>query len=261
MNKHKSNATTDNFDKLVKLMHQLRSPEGCPWDRAQTHDSLKKYMLEEAYEVLEAIDAGSDDDFRDELGDLLMQVIFHAQLAQERKAFDIQDVIRAITDKMIRRHPNVFGDEKIDTAEQQAVNWEKIKKTEGKRSVLDGVPTALCALLRAARVQQKAATVGFEWATIEPVWGKVNEELIELQEAKSKSEMEDEFGDVLFALVNLSRFMQIEAEDALHKSINKFKARFTKVESHFKRQGKNMSELSLQEMDDVWEKIKAERTE
>jgi len=157
------------FESLVQIMTQLRDDQGCPWDKEQTHQSLTKYLLEEAYEVLESIDENNDEALKEELGDLLLQVVFHAQIASEKNTFDITEVIDAITDKLVRRHPNVFGDVKINTAEEQSINWEKLKKQEGKESTLDGVPKALSALLRAQRLQQKASTAGFDWPVEEPV--------------------------------------------------------------------------------------------
>lgn len=249
------------FEKLVDIMSILRGPNGCPWDREQTHSSLRQYLIEETYEVLEVLDEENYPELCNELGDLLLQIVFHAQLATESQRFNIADIIEAITEKLIRRHPNVFSDVEINTAEEQSVNWEKIKKSEGKKSVIDGVPKAMSALLRAGRIQQKAATVGFDWLDQKPVWDKVNEELGELDEAlqqKDKTHIEEELGDVLFSLVNLSRFLNINPEDALRKTINKFSTRFQKVEAHFEGKGESMSEKSLEEMDEVWDKVKLE---
>jgi len=256
-----NNTTGSVFENLVNIMSALRGPDGCPWDREQTHGSLKQYLIEEAYEVLEVLDEENDQELCNELGDLLLQIIFHAQIASENQKFDITDVIETISEKLIRRHPNVFGDVKIDTAEQQSVNWEKIKKSEGKKSVIDGVPKAMPALLRASRIQQKAATVGFDWPDKQPVWDKVNEELGELKEAvekDNKSQIEEEFGDFLFSLVNLSRFLDVNPEDALKKTTDKFSERFQKVENHFEAKGENINEKSLEEMDSVWNEIKIE---
>ncbi len=246
------------FTGLVHIMAKLRGDDGCPWDKEQTHQSLRQYLLEEAHEVLDALDSGDMSHLREELGDLLLQVVFHAQLASEAGTFDISDVIKAISDKLIRRHPNVFGDAKISSAEEQSVNWEKIKKLEGKSSTIEGVPKSLSGLLRAWRIQQKAATVGFDWPSEEPVWAKIREELSEFETACVNSdpdEIEDEFGDLLFALVNLSRFIQVNPEDALRRTTEKFIRRFQLVERHFEENG-GLEGASLEEMDRVWEQIK-----
>ena len=247
------------FESLVQIMTQLRDEQGCPWDKKQTHQSLTKYLLEEAYEVLESIDENNDEALKEELGDLLLQVVFHAQIASEKNTFDIEKVIDAITDKLVRRHPNVFGDVKINTAEEQSINWEKLKKQEGKESILDGVPKALSALLRAQRLQQKASTTGFDWPVEEPVWQKVLEEIVELknaQQKESKERVEEEFGDLLFSLVNISRFLDINPEDALRKTSEKFIKRFKGLEREFKLKGEEISEATLEELDAVWEKQK-----
>ncbi len=249
------------FRELVEIMQKLRAPGGCPWDREQTHASLRQYLLEESFEVLEAIDNADDAHLAEELGDVLLQVVFHAQIAGERGAFDIEEVIDEISQKLVRRHPNVFGNERIDTAQEQSVNWEKIKKSEGKQSTIDGVPKALSALLRAWRVQQKASTVGFDWQTAAPVWEKVREELQELEEAcagGAQEAIDEEFGDLLFSLVNLSRFIGTNPEDALRGTIEKFIRRFQKVEAYFKADGKSLSDLTLKQMDAAWDKIKLE---
>jgi len=249
-----------NFENLVEIMAKLRAPDGCPWDKEQTHQSLRQYLIEEAYEVLEALDEDDHKNLKEELGDLLLQIIFHAQIASENSTFTILNVIEAITDKLIRRHPNVFGNVEIKTAEEQSINWEQIKRAEGKSSVIDGVPKALSALLRAVRIQQKAATVGFDWQTPSPVWDKVYEELEEFKNAfnqKDNDKIEDEFGDFLFSLVNLSRFLKINPENALRRTIDKFTQRFKKLEHHFEKNGKKLNEASLAEMDKIWEKIKS----
>ena len=247
------------FEKLVQIMAELRGEQGCPWDQEQTHQSLTKYLVEEAYEVLEAIDENNDDALREELGDLLLQVVFHAQIASENKIFDIAKIIDAISEKLVRRHPNVFGDVKIKTAEEQSINWERLKKQEGKESILDGVPKALSALLRAHRLQQKASTVGFDWPVEEPVWQKVLEEVEELKNAhqkESKERVKEELGDLLFSLVNLSRFLDINPEDALRKTSEKFIRRFKGLEREFELKGEEISEATLEELDAVWEKQK-----
>ncbi len=249
----------EKFENLVHIMAELRSDNGCPWDKEQTHVTLTQYLLEEAYEVLESIDENNDEALKEELGDLLLQVVFHAQIASEKNTFDMAKVIDAITDKLVRRHPNVFGDVKIKTAEEQSINWEKLKKQEGKESILDGVPKAFSALLRAKRLQQKASTVGFDWPVEEPVWQKILEEIDELKIARqeeSKERVEEEFGDLLFSLVNISRFLKINPEDALRKTSEKFIARFKNMEREFTLKGEEISEATLEELDVAWEKQK-----
>ena len=247
------------FQQLVEIMTRLRGPDGCPWDKEQTHESLKPFLLEEAYEVLDALDRKDDEDLAEELGDLLLQVVFHAQLAQERDRFAILDVLTTINQKLVRRHPHVFGQTEIHTAEEQRVHWERLKKREGKRSVLDGVPKTLPALLRAHRIQQKASTVGFDWEELDQVWGKVKEEIAELDEAvgtKQQAEITEEFGDLLFSLVNLSRFIKVDPEDALRKAVDKFSRRFRQVEQTLQAEGKELRDATLEEMDAVWNRIK-----
>ena len=237
-------------------MTLLRAPDGCPWDREQTHASLRPYLLEETYEVLEAIDNGDSPHLKEELGDLLLQVVFHAQVAVEKDDFNIDDVVNGIADKLERRHPHVFGDMVIKTAEQ-------IKRTEGKKSAIDGVPVALPGLTRAARVQQKAATVGFDWASPEPVLDKVSEEIDELNEAIEEDDalsIEEEYGDLLFALVNLARFIKVDPEAALQKATNKFSRRFTEVERRMIADGHPMKNATLEEMDSYWEQVKQNST-
>ena len=253
--------TTEKFQQLVEIMARLRSEDGCPWDKEQTHESLSRHALEEVYEVIESIDEGKFVDLPGELGDLLLQVVFHAQIGAEENRFTINDVLDEIIDKLIRRHPHVFGDEVIETADEQTQAWELSKlNREGKDSAIDGVPKLLPALLRAHRMQGKAAAVGFDWDKIEPVWNKVDEELVELENAWRSGDAlhtEEELGDFLFAVVNLSRFMKIEPEQALRKACEKFERRFKKVEKEFKRRGQAMSQLPLEELDRVWDDVKA----
>lgn len=260
--KFKNNSTLgQKFENLIHIMAELRGKNGCPWDKEQTHESLRQYLLEESYEVLESIDRKNWTELKEELGDLLLQIVFHAQIASEEREFDISEVIDSITEKLIRRHPHVFGEVKIHSAEEQTIHWEKLKKREGKNSVLDGVPNALSALLRAQRIQQKAAAVGFDWAAAEPVWDKIQEEIEELKIASKENNInrvEEEFGDLIFSLVNVSRFIGINPEDALRKTTEKFIDRFKKVEREFEEEGKDLNEASLKEMDAVWEKIKSE---
>lgn len=254
------NTLQEKFHNLIELMARLRSEDGCPWDKQQTHESLRQYVLEETFEVLEAIDEKDFGALKEELGDLLLQIVFHSQIASEEQRFEVADVIDSITEKLIRRHPNVFGNLQISSAKEQSINWEKLKKLEGKESVLDGVPKALSALLRALRIQQKAATVGFDWPSDEPVWDKVHEEIYELKRAaeqKDRAQIEEEFGDLLFSLVNVSRFIDINPEDALRKTTEKFIRRFKKIEQAFEDKGTEMRESSLEELDAAWEEIKS----
>lgn len=252
----------EKFDKLLDIMNTLRGPDGCPWDREQTHSSLTRHALEEVYEVIEVIEHKNEQALPGELGDLLLQVVFHAQIGRETGKFDMGDVLDAINEKLIRRHPHVFGDEKIETSEEQTRAWEQSKmKREGKKSAIDGVPRQLPALLRAHRIQGKAEAVGFDWPTIHPVWDKAHEELEELKEVYEEPDtdkMQEELGDVLFSIVNLSRFIRIEPEEALRRACDKFERRFKAVEQEFAERGRAMSDASLEELDAVWEKIKKE---
>lgn len=252
----------DKFNRLVEIMATLRGENGCPWDQEQTHKSLRQHLLEEAYEVIEAIDADDYKELAGELGDLLLQVVFHAQMATEAGEFTIDDVVDHINEKLVRRHPHVFGDEVINTSAEQTIAWEKSKlHKEGKQSAIDGVPRQLPALLRAYRMQGKAAAVGFDWPDVEPVWEKLDEEVDELKEAIESGDahsIEDELGDMLFTVVNMSRFLRVNPEDALRSTIEKFERRFKKVEAEFKKQGRSLADASLQEMDAIWDQIKTE---
>jgi tetrapyrrole methylase family protein/MazG family protein len=251
------------FDRLVEIMATLRSPAGCPWDRAQDSTSLKPYLLEEAYEVLEALEEGTPHKLKDELGDLLFQVIFHAQLARERGDFDIYDILAGTIAKMTRRHPHVFGSAAASTPKEALQNWEEIKRQEKAAmqatSVLDGVPRQLPSLLRAQRLQDKASRVGFDWQHVEQVWEKLAEELQELRAAMSgedQAKIEEELGDTLFALVNLARFLEINPDEALHKTTTKFIQRFQFIERELSRQGKTPKQATLTEMDALWDQAK-----
>lgn len=249
------------FLTLVQIMEQLRSQSGCPWDREQTYESLRQYLLEETYEVLELIDEGRYDELKNELGDLMLQVIFQSQIAAEEKRFTIADVLDNINKKLIHRHPNVFGNVEIRSAEEQTVNWEKMKKKEDvDRSVIAGVPRELPALLRAHRMQAKAATVGFDWPDEKPVWEKLDEEIRELNQAiaqNNQKEIEEEFGDLLFTVVNLSRFLKVNPEASLRKAVDKFSVRFQQLEKKVKQENRSLSEMTLDEMDEIWDQIKA----
>jgi len=242
-------------------MKALRSEDGCPWDREQTRESLKPFLIEETYEVIEAIDEGDPDKIREELGDLLFQIIFHAQIGEENGEFDIDDVVRGITEKMLARHPHVFGEEKYGSASEVLEKWEEHKKREGKlrESILDGIPEAMPALLRAHRLQDRASRVGFDWKRVDDVMVKLEEELREFREAlkkKDQSEIEDELGDIFFVLVNVSRFVGVNPEDALRKTISKFIKRFRHIEIKAAEEGKNLSDMTLEEMDALWESAK-----
>lgn len=251
------------FEELVDIMAKLRSKGGCPWDREQTHQTLRPYLIEEAYEVLDALDNGGDGDFRDELGDLLLQVVFHAQIATEEQRFDIHDVARAINDKLVRRHPHVFGDIRADTADEVLTNWEKIKREEKGEgvagSVLDGLPAGMPALLRAYRIQEKVARVNFDWDDVEAVLEKVGEEISEVRRALERGDrakIEEEMGDLLFSLVNLSRHINVPPEDALRRSNDKFIRRFRYIEAALELKGESLERATFEELDDLWDEAK-----
>jgi tetrapyrrole methylase family protein / MazG family protein len=245
------------FEALLSIMKRLRRE--CPWDKAQTHDSIKGHTIEEAYEVVEAIDHKLYDELCGELGDLLLHVVFHAEIADGDGRFTIQDVLRGIIDKLVRRHPHIFGDVTVENADDVKKNWEQIKMSEGRESVIDGIPDVLPALLKAHRMQEKASKIGFDWPHRDDVWKKVNEEITELQEALEQADqrkIEDEFGDLLFALVNYARFVNVNPEDALRGTINKFSRRFRYIEQRFRELEQDISTSSLEEMDRYWDEAK-----
>jgi tetrapyrrole methylase family protein / MazG family protein len=250
------------FDDLVKLMTTLRAPGGCPWDRQQTLPDLKPYVLEEAYEVIDAIDQDDRASLLEELGDMLLQAVFIAELTREEGTFDIYDSITAIHDKLVRRHPHVFADVIANDAEEVLVNWEKLKNQERKaenKSVLAGVPQALPALLRASRLTEKAARVGFDWRRTEDVFDKIDEELGELREAVAegdKAHIEEEIGDLLFTVANIARKVGINAEEALQSTNRKFTARFASMESAVRATDRDLDQLTLEEMDALWDEAK-----
>ena len=260
--------TADKFNEFVEIVKRLRKE--CPWDREQTNDSIKAATIEEAYEVVESIEKKNYDELKNELGDLLLHVVFHTIIASETNEFTIDDVIDSIREKLIRRHPHVFGEVNVSGPEEVKKNWEEIKLSEGRESVLDGVPEMLPALQRAHRLQEKAAKVGFDWEKKEDVWKKVIEEIEEMHEIdKLKStksldktdvelytELENEIGDVFFALVNYARFLDINPENALRRTNSKFISRFNYVEEKIKSLGKKLSESNLKEMDLYWEESK-----
>ena len=255
------------FDELVALMTTLRGPNGCPWDRKQTLESLKPFIVEESYEVVDAIDKNDRSALAEELGDFLLQAVFVAEVAREEGSFDIGDAITAIYNKLVRRHPHVFGDVEAKDAEQVLVNWEKLKNEERKaedKSVLAGVPQALPALLKASRLTEKAARVGFDWRRAEDVFAKIDEEIHELREAidgKNPQDIHEEIGDLLFSIANIARKLDVNAEEALQSANRKFKRRFESMERSVRSAGRNLDQLTLEQMDTLWDEAKsAERS-
>jgi len=253
----------EGFEKLVDIMAKLRGEGGCPWDKAQTHESLKPFLIEEAYEVIDAIDAENPEILKEELGDLLLQIVFHSRIAEEEGRFSINDVIEKVCDKMIRRHPHIFGEVKADTAEEVLKNWEDIKKEEKDFSSyaesMDRLPEQLPALMKAFKVQEKAARVGFDWDSVDGALNKVYEELQEIQEvykSEKREKIKEEIGDLLFAVVNVARFLRVDPELALRDATKKFVKRFKYVEEEAKRQNKDLSKMTLEEMDILWEQGK-----
>ncbi|WHH57610.1 nucleoside triphosphate pyrophosphohydrolase [Petroclostridium sp. X23] len=251
------------FQELLDIMILLRSEKGCPWDREQTHESLKKYLIEETYEVLEALDSGDKHKFADELGDLLLQIVFHAQIGKEEGSFDINDVVSLVCQKMIDRHTHVFGQAKAETSDEVLDNWDEIKKKEkglqNHTQVLKDVSTYLPALMRSYKVQQKAAKVGFDWDDVSGALDKVREEINEVEQVyktENMGKIEDEIGDLLFAVVNVSRFLKIQPELALSGTIEKFISRFEYIENNCSKFDKKMEQLTLKEMDILWEEAK-----
>ena len=252
------------LEELIKIMSALRGEKGCPWDREQTMESLKPFIVEETYEVLEAIDGKNPEDVKEELGDLLFQIVFQCQIAKEKGDFDMADVIEKIGRKMIARHPHVFGDADYKTSAEVLVHWEAQKKREGKQreSLLEGVPKTLPSLLRAHRLQDRAARVGFDWDKIGDVMKKLDEEIGEFKEAMEKNNedaIEEELGDVLFMLVNISRFIGVNPEDALRKTISKFIARFRYIEMAAADSGRKLVDMTLAEMDALWDEAKEKK--
>ncbi len=249
------------FSRLVDIMSALRGEQGCPWDREQDRNTLKPFLIEESYEVMEAIDEGAPEKIKEELGDLLFQILFHARISQEEGAFDITDVLNAISEKMIRRHPHVFGGTEVKDSQEVLVKWEQLKAQENndRESAVDGVPKALPALIRAQRVQEKASRVGFDWPDLPPVLEKFKEEAQEFSEALSRGDKqaaEDEMGDLLFTLVNVSRFLNIGAEGALNTTTKRFIERFKWVEKEARSLGRSLNEMTLEEMDRLWDEAK-----
>ena len=247
----------DAFNRLLDVMDELR--EKCPWDKKQTLQSLRHLTIEETYELGDAILDNDLNEVKNELGDLLLHIVFYAKIGSETNSFDIGDVANAICEKLIHRHPHIYGDVVVADEEEVKQNWEKLKLKEGKKSVLEGVPKSLPALVKASRIQDKVKGVGFDWEEPHQVWDKVQEELQELQvevEAGDQNKMEAEFGDVLFSMINYARFLNINPEDALERTNKKFIKRFQYLESKAERLGKNLSDMTLPEMDVFWEEAK-----
>lgn len=257
------------FESFAEIVAHLRAPNGCPWDREQTHESLRKHLLEEAYEAISAIDSGDFSHMREEFGDLLLQIVLQSQIANEEEQFNVNQVIRDIHAKIVRRHPHVFGDLKLDGTDDVLANWEKLKEqereklalsdVEGKKEakgILDGVPVALPALTQAQEYQDRAARVGFDWNEIDDVLDKVKEEIEEIKRAETDFELAAEIGDLLFVLVNLARWKNVDAESALRGTNAKFKKRFAHVEQGAKKQGRVLSDLTLDEMESLWQEAK-----
>ena len=242
------------FERLLTIMDELR--EKCPWDMKQTLESLRHLSIEEVYELGDAILDGNMEEVKKELGDLFLHLVFYSRIASETEAFDIADVLNAICEKLISRHPHIYGDTVVKDEAEVLSNWEKLKLKEGKKSVLEGVPRSLPAMVKAQRIQDKAKGVGFDWDNADQVWEKVLEELNEFKEAKTKEDQEEEFGDLLFSLINYARFKGIHPEDALEKTNKKFIYRFQYLETESAKDGKQMGEMTLNEMDEYWNRAK-----
>ncbi len=247
----------DAFLRLVGIMDDLR--EKCPWDKKQTIQTLRQLTIEETYELADAITEEDWTGIKEELGDLLLHIVFYAKIGQEKEKFRLEEVINGVCEKLIARHPHIYGDVKVENEEDVKRNWEKLKLKEGKKSVLGGVPPSLPSTVKAMRLQEKAKQVGFEWDNREQVWDKVEEEIAELKEAIAggqQEKVEDEFGDVVFSLINYARFLQVDAENALEKTNKKFIHRFTQMEQEALHNGKDLTKMTLQEMDTIWNTIK-----
>ena len=245
------------FDRLLTIMDELRAQ--CPWDKKQTMESLRPLTIEETYELTDAILDQNLEDIKGELGDLLLHIVFYAKIGSESRAFDISDVLNTICEKLIKRHPHIYGNVQVNNAEDVKQNWEKIKLDEGKKSVLEGVPKALPALVKASRIQEKVAGVGFDWESLEQVFEKVEEELQEFKtevEQKNQMDMEAEFGDVLFSLINYARFLKINPENALERTNRKFIKRFKHLEQQLQNSKRTLSNMTLEEMNVLWEEAK-----
>ena len=247
--------------RLIDIVAKLRGPEGCPWDIEQTPESMIPFLLEEAYEVVESIEDGKQEDILAELGDLLLHIVMQAQMAEERNNFELRDAIYSINEKLIRRHPHVFSDDNSQSKriEDAKENWERVKKSEGRKSWIDGVPRNLPGLIRAQRIQEKASNVGFDWDDVAPALAKSHEEIDELLEVWLEGNADrsrEEFGDVLFSIVNVGRLMKIDSETSMRQAIDKFDARFRALENVFEEENRDIEAASLEEMDEVWDRIK-----
>ena len=250
-------SVADSFLKLIKIMNELR--EQCPWDKKQTIHTLRQMTIEETYELADAITDNNLKAIKEELGDLLLHIVFYSKIGQEQNAFTLQEVIDGICQKLIVRHPHIYADVKVKDADEVKQNWEKIKLREGRNSVLDGVPNALPAMIKALRLQEKSKQVGFEWSNKAQVWEKVIEEIGELNDAEKsgiQDKIEDEMGDLLFSLINFARFLQVDPENALERTNKKFIRRFTLMEQEAKKQSRMLHNMTLEEMDDLWNNIK-----
>lgn len=247
---------TEAFERLLTIMDELR--EKCPWDKKQTLQTLRPLTIEETYELADAILEDNIQDIKEEIGDIMLHMVFYAKIASEKKQFDIADAIHAVCDKLVERHPHIYGDVKVSSDLEVKANWEKIKLQSGKKSVLEGVPNSLPAMVKATRIQEKARGVGFDWDNQDQVWDKVNEELKELKYEidHNTSNIEDEFGDVLFSLINYARFIGIDPETALERTNKKFIKRFNYLETESKKDGKKLGEMTLDEMDKYWNEAK-----
>jgi MazG family protein len=255
-------ATADSFLRLVKIMDELR--ERCPWDRKQTIQTLRQLTIEETYELTDAISEENWKDIKEELGDLMLHIVFYSKIGAEQGQFTIPEMINGVCEKLIARHPHIYGDVKVDDEEDVKRNWEKLKMKEGKTSVLSGVPKGLPSMVKAIRIQEKAKQVGFEWENKEQVFEKIEEEINELKEVVQTAEqekIEEELGDVFFSLVNYARFLQIDADHALERTNQKFIQRFTQMEQEAISEGKQLTQMSLEEMDGIWNRIKQKNRE
>jgi MazG family protein len=269
------NMTGEKFEKLIEIMAKLRGPNGCPWDKQQDFNSLKPMMVEEVYEALEAIETNDFEGLSEELGDILLHVVFHAQLGKESGRFDINTVIQKISDKLVRRHPHVFGNESASTADEVIRNWEAIKaqekaeklksRTPQQRSLLEGIPSKLPAIHEAHQISSRAARVGFDWPDIDGIFDKLQEEVLELKEViagggddRQRERLEDEIGDMLFVIVNIARYLKIDSESALKRANRKFKSRFQHMETELSKMGKTPEQTSLEELETLWRKAKTE---
>ncbi len=259
MKKERNKEALESFERLLDIMDELR--EKCPWDRKQTFETLRHLTIEETYELADAIIENDTDEIKKEVGDLLLHIVFYAKIGSEENAFDIKSVIDSLNEKLIRRHPHIYGDEKVENSEQVKENWEQIKLKEGIKSTLSGVPKTLPALVKAYRIQDKARGVGFDWDNSQQVWEKVEEEIEELKEEvrnNNKEKIEQEFGDTLFALINYARFIDVNPETALERTNKKFINRFQFIEEKALQQGRSLKDMTLEEMDKIWNEAKTQ---